>query len=71
MTADQIETLFTYHRPAEDQVPHYEAIRAAAKTFAHVLTEHTPACPDQSAALRLLRQCVYTANGAVALRGQF
>lgn len=64
-----IEDIFSYHRPEPDQVPKYEAIRAAAKQFAQVLVANTPKCADQSAAIRLLREAVMTANAAVALKG--
>ena len=70
-TPDQIDDLFTYHAPTPDQIPHYEAIRAAAKEFAKTLMAHTPQSPDQSTAIRHLRDCVYCANASVALRGQF
>lgn len=65
-----IEHLFTYHSPTPDQIPKYTAIRAAAKAFADVLVAHTPACADQSAAMRHLRECVMTANAAIALGGR-
>lgn len=71
MNKDQIGDLFSYHPPTPDQIPKYEAIRAAAKVFALVLIENTPQSADQTAAIRLLRSCVHTANGAVALKGQF
>jgi hypothetical protein len=71
MTSDQIDELFTYHMPTPAQVPQYAAIRAAAKTFAHVLVANTPQSADQTAAIRLLRQCVQTANASIALNGTF
>jgi len=64
---DTIDDLFTYHPPTGDQPARYEAIRAAAKTFAHVLLDHTPPSADQTAAIRKLRECVMTANAAIAL----
>lgn len=67
---DKINDLFSYHAPTPDQIPHYEAIRAAAKVFAQVLVDHTPQSADQTAAVRKLRECTMTANGAIALRGQ-
>jgi hypothetical protein len=69
VTQFNVEEVFTYHPPAADQVEHYEALRAAAKTFAQQLLEHTPPGADQQAALRKLRECVMTANAAIALRG--
>lgn len=71
ITNSQIEDIFTYHPPTEDQMPKYFAIREAAKTFAEVLVANTPSSPDQTAALRLLRQAVMTANGAIALDGKY
>lgn len=70
-TPDQIDDLFSYHAPTPDQIPKYEAIRAAAKEFAKVLIANTPQSPDQTAAIRHLRTAVHTANAAVALKGQF
>lgn len=65
-----VEVLFKYHAPTADQIPKYEAIRSAAKQFATVLLENTPAGADQSASIRLLRECVMTANASVALDGK-
>lgn len=70
-TPDKIDDAFSYHAPTPDQIPKYEAIRAAAKAFATVVVANTPQSPDQSAALRLLRQAVYSANASIALQGQF
>ncbi len=64
-----IEDLFTYHNDPES-VPHYVEVREAAKAFAKVILRHTPVCADQSAAIRQLRQCVMTANAAIALNGR-
>lgn len=66
MDKAEIEHLFTYHRPSEDQIPRYTAIREHAKQLALVILEHTPPSADQTAAIRLLRECVMTANAAIA-----
>jgi hypothetical protein len=70
ITKANIENYFTYHPPTKEQIPKYEAIRAAAKTFAEVLVENTPPSADQSAAVRLLRECVMTANASIACGGE-
>lgn len=67
ITPEQINNIFSYHAPREDQIPRYTAIREAARAFAYVLINNTPACADQSAAMRLLREAVMTANAAIAL----
>ena len=62
-----LDNLFTYHPPTAEQQDRYIAIRNAAKAFAHVLLDNTPGSPDQSAAIRKLRECVMTANASIAL----
>lgn len=64
-----IDNIFTYHSPTPDQVPKYEAIRAQAKILGQVIVDNTPASADQSAAIRLLREAVMTANACIALNG--
>jgi hypothetical protein len=65
-----IENIFTYHKPTAEQLPKYEAIRAKAKELANVIVANTPACADQTAAIRLLREAVMTANASIALDGK-
>lgn len=66
---DVIEEIFTYHKPEGGQPAQYEAIRSAAKEFVKVLVANTPKCADQSAAVRLVREAVMTANASIALNG--
>lgn len=66
---DVIEQTFTFHPPHGDQPARYQAIREAAKALGRVIVANTPACADQSAALRKLRECVMTANASIALEG--
>lgn len=61
-----IENWFTYHTPREDDLAKYSVIRNTAKSLAHVILDNTPPGADQSAAIRLLRECVMTANAAIA-----
>jgi hypothetical protein len=66
----QIEEIFTYHPPTEDQHPAYEAIRLWGRSLASIIVQYCPPCADRSAAIRKVREAVMTANAAVALRGQ-
>lgn len=66
---DKIEQAFTYHSPEPDQIPKYSAIRGKAKEFGQLLDDLLPNCADKSAAIRLLRECVMTANASIALKG--
>lgn len=71
LTKESLNDLFSYHAPRADQLPHYEAIRAAAKVFAAVVLEHTPSSADQTAAVRKIREAVMTANASIALDGKY
>ena len=65
-----IENIFTYHPPTEDQKLRYETIRVAAKVLAKTILLQTPTCADQTAAIRKVREAVMTANAAIALDGK-
>ncbi len=66
---ETIAEMFKYHPPSLEQLPRYDAIRTAAKHFAEIMVKNTPEGADRTAALRKLRECVMTANGAIALEG--
>lgn len=63
---DKIENWFIYHAPKNDQAVRYQKIRDKAKELAHIIVELTPESADQTAAIRKLRECVMTANAAIA-----
>lgn len=66
-----LDDVFTYHKPEGDQPEKYERIRAAGKALAEAILETTPICGDQQAAIRKVREAVFTANAAIALKGAF
>ena len=66
MTTAEIENLFSYHAPNSDQIAKYQVIRSTARSLALVILDNVPGCPDQTAAIRKLRECVMTANAAIA-----
>lgn len=70
-TPEALGDIFSYHAPTVEQSAHYEAIRNAAKEFAAVIVANTPASADQTAVIRLLRECVMTANASIALNGKY
>ena len=67
---EKINHWFTYHAPTPDQVVQYAAIREAAKSLAYVMAANVPPSADLSAAFRLLRESVMTANAAIACKGK-
>ena len=70
MTKDQLENWFTYHPPKEGQPEKYEELRAAGKAFAETIVDLTPPSADQSAAIRKVREAVYSANASIACGGK-
>lgn len=69
-TMIDLEHVFTYHPPQPGQQDTYEKLRSSAKEFARTITELVPACADQSAAIRHVREALMTANAAIALGGK-
>jgi hypothetical protein len=47
-------------------VPRYEVLRDEFKRLAELILELTPSCPDQTAALRKLRDTSMAVNQAIA-----
>lgn len=67
MTNQQIENIFTYHKPFGDQAPRYGAIRDKAKELALVFNEAAPESCEKSLALTHLQQAVMWANASIAI----
>ena len=63
---EQLDNWFTYHSPTPDQLPKYLAIREAGKVFAETIVANVPDSADCTAAIRKIREAVFTANAAIA-----
>lgn len=70
MNQADLDNWFSYHSPDAEQQVHYVAIRSAAKIFAEVLLAHSPACADQTVAIRKVREAVMVANQSIACGGK-
>lgn len=66
ITEKDLENFFSYHAPKKDQPLKYEIIRQTAMGLAMVIIHNTPSSADQTASIRKLRECVMTANAAIA-----
>jgi len=66
---EMLDNWFTYHVPQPGQPASYEAIREAGKLLAVAIRDLTPACADQTASIRKVREAVMTANAAIACGG--
>ena len=67
MDSNILVEMFTYHPPKGSQADRYENIRSSALTFALVINDLVPDSADKTAAIRKLRECVMTANAAIAI----
>lgn len=70
VTKEDLDNWFTYHSPKPDQLPKYAAIRDIGKSLAITILANTPPGPDQTAAIRKIREAVMTANQAIACEVQ-
>lgn len=61
-----LDNWFTYHAPKAGQPEQYMRIRSAGRHLASTILGNTPPGPDQSAAIRKVREAVMTANQAIA-----
>jgi hypothetical protein len=66
-----LKHLFTHHPPeGEADIAAYHAIRQAGLNLAEVIVANTVPSADQTAAVRKVREAVFTANAARALKGR-
>lgn len=68
ITSEDIMRWFTYHRPTEDQLPKYQALRDKAKELALLMLDCVPPGPELILAVNGLRECVMHANQGIACR---
>lgn len=65
-----LENIFKYHAPTPAKQTKYEALRNEALSLAKTIDDLVPEGADKSDAIRSLRNCIMTANAAIALDGQ-
>ena len=71
LTKEQLDHLFSYHAPRNtDEIDAYVELRDAARVFAQLILARTPSCPDQTVAIRCVREAVMWANSAIANEGK-
>jgi hypothetical protein len=62
-----LENIFKYHSPINNQAQRYEQIRAAALEFAQVIDELCPDSDEKVTAIRNLQTAAMFANASIAL----
>ena len=65
-TQKDIDNWFIYHKPCGTQPQRYQELRERFHFLATIILENTPACPDQTVALRKLRECSMAVNQTIA-----
>jgi len=66
ITETDLDRWFTYHAPEAHQIECYAHLRNVARELAIAIVKLCPSGPDQSAAIRKVREAVMTANAAIA-----
>lgn len=66
MNNPQIENVFTYHPPKDEQVAKCAEIRKMAKELAYMIAELVPDSREKSLAMTKLEECVMWANAGIA-----
>ena len=67
VTPENVAEVFTYHKPTDEQITKLKDVRRAGEQLVHAIFWNTPECPDQTAAIRKVREAVMTANAAIVL----
>ena len=65
-----LDHIFAFHPANLEQGEKHQRVRDAAKEFAKAVIANTPTSPDQSTAIRQIREAMQTANAAIALDGR-
>jgi hypothetical protein len=63
---NQIDKIFTYHSPKDDQPERYVTLRDTAKSLAYIIVKNTPPSREQSLAITHLEEAIFYANAAIA-----
>ena len=68
MNSDDIEDIFSYHPPKNDQVAElHEDVRAMVKEVALFFYDNVPDSPERTLAIRKLQAAMMYANAAIAI----
>ena len=67
MTTEQIQNIFTYHRPIGNQPTRYEDLRDHAKRLAFLIERHCPESREKALAITHLQQAIMWANASIAI----
>lgn len=66
ITFDNLDALFTYHRPSPEMQVKFDAISVASRRLAHVILEVCPDCAGRDAVLAEVVKIRMAANATIA-----
>jgi hypothetical protein len=69
MTPEQIEELFTYHKPTEDEIRAMTEVRTQAKDLAKLMHWQGCTSPELTLAIRALHLATMHFNSSIVLHG--
>jgi len=64
--AKDLDNIFTYHAPKEDQPQRYEALRKGGKYLAEMILQNCPNSRERAIAVTKLREAIMWANASIA-----
>lgn len=67
MTLEQIQNIFTYHKPFGSQPERYEQLRDLARELAVMINNNCPESREKSLAITNLLQTIMWANASIAI----
>lgn len=67
MNKEQIDNIFTYHKPFGNQAIRYESIRSIARMLAETINENCPESREKALAITNLQQAIMWANASIAI----
>jgi len=67
MKIEELDNIFTYHAPKNDQAQRYELLRAKAKELALVINSLCPESREKSLAITHLQNTIMWANASIAI----
>jgi len=67
MKQQDLDNIFTYHKPFGSQAARYEMLRDVAKNFANIINIHCPESREKSLAITHLQMVIMFANASIAI----
>lgn len=67
MDNEQIDNIFSYHKPSITQAQRYEELRSHARHLARLINDYCPESREKSLAITQLQSAIQFANAAIAI----